>query len=225
MNKYLQFFLRSFRKEPAKEPAKNVALVLGGGGARGFAHIGAIEALEAHGYKITSIAGTSMGALVGGLYVCGKLDKAKEIILGLSRKKILSFIDISPGLDHIATADKLTELITSLTDNVPIEHLPITLLLRGQRSRQRQRASLRQRLPRPGHPMFDLYPRTLFPRPPQRSRLCRRKCPQHIAAQSHPSKQGRPTRRCKCQCAGRPDARRYTGEKPGGCRLLEPDHP
>lgn len=125
MNKYVQFLLRSFRKEPAKESTKNVALVLGGGGARGFAHIGAIEALEAHGYKITSIAGTSMGALVGGLYVCGKLDKAKEIILELSRKKILSLIDISPGLDHIATADKLTELITSLTDNVPIEHLPI----------------------------------------------------------------------------------------------------
>ena len=49
MNKYVQFLLRSFRKEPAKEPTKNVALVLGGGGARGFAHIGAIEALEAHG--------------------------------------------------------------------------------------------------------------------------------------------------------------------------------
>ena len=129
MNKYLQSFLRLFRKEPieepVKEPSKNVALVLGGGGARGFAHIGAIEALEAHGYKITSIAGTSMGALVGGLYACGKLEKAKEIITNLNRKKILSLIDISPGLNHIATADHLTELLTTLTGDITIEQLPI----------------------------------------------------------------------------------------------------
>lgn len=94
MNKYLQSFLRFFKKEPTTEPvkesSKNVALVLGGGGARGFAHIGAIEALEAHGYKITSIAGTSMGALIGGLYACGKLEKAKEIITGLTRKDPLT---------------------------------------------------------------------------------------------------------------------------------------
>ena len=133
MNKYLESFLRLFRREPAaepveeptKEPSKNVALVLGGGGARGFAHIGAIEALEAHGYHITSIAGTSMGALVGGLYACGKLEKAKEIITGLNRKKILSLIDISPGLNHIATADHLTDLLTTLTGDVTIESLPI----------------------------------------------------------------------------------------------------
>ncbi len=57
----------------------DVALVLGGGGARGFAHIGAIEVLQAHGYHITSVAGTSMGALVGGLFVAGKMDKLKAI--------------------------------------------------------------------------------------------------------------------------------------------------
>lgn len=129
MNKYLQSFLRFFKKEPTTEPvkesSKNVALVLGGGGARGFAHIGAIEALEAHGYKITSIAGTSMGALIGGLYACGKLEKAKEIITGLTRKKILSLIDISPGLNHIATADRITQLLSELTGDITIEKLPI----------------------------------------------------------------------------------------------------
>ena len=51
---------------------KNVALVLSSGGARGFAHIGAIEALEEQGYHISSIAGTSMGALIGGMYAVGK---------------------------------------------------------------------------------------------------------------------------------------------------------
>ena len=48
--------------------AKDVALVLSSGGARGLAHIGAIEELEAQGYRITSIAGCSMGALIGGVY-------------------------------------------------------------------------------------------------------------------------------------------------------------
>lgn len=57
--------------------SKDVALVLGGGGARGIAHIGAIEVLSERGYNITSIAGTSMGALVGGLYASGKLDELK----------------------------------------------------------------------------------------------------------------------------------------------------
>ncbi|MBQ7710864.1 MAG: patatin-like phospholipase family protein, partial [Bacteroidales bacterium] len=52
---------------------KNVALVLSSGGARGLAHIGAIEELEAQGYRITSIAGCSMGALIGGVYAAGKL--------------------------------------------------------------------------------------------------------------------------------------------------------
>lgn len=48
---------------------KDVALVLSSGGARGLAHIGAIEVLEAEGYRITSIAGCLMGALIGGVYV------------------------------------------------------------------------------------------------------------------------------------------------------------
>ena len=54
--------------------AKDVALVLSSGGARGLAHIGAIEELEAQGYRITSIAGCSMGALIGGVYAAGKLE-------------------------------------------------------------------------------------------------------------------------------------------------------
>ena len=55
-----------------------MALVLGGGGARGYAHIGAVEVLMEHGFNITSVAGTSMGALVGGLFAAGKLDELKE---------------------------------------------------------------------------------------------------------------------------------------------------
>ncbi|MFO7669556.1 MAG: patatin-like phospholipase family protein, partial [Bacteroidales bacterium] len=58
------------------DPIRNqkVALVLSGGGARGIAHIGVIEELERRGFKISSIAGTSMGSLIGGVYAAGKLN-------------------------------------------------------------------------------------------------------------------------------------------------------
>ena len=104
---------------------KNVALVLGGGGARGYAHIGAIEVLLEHGYHITSVAGTSMGALVGGLYAAGKLEELKKTVLAVNRKQVLSLIDVSLGLDHIATGQKLSALLDEMTGSVHIEDLPI----------------------------------------------------------------------------------------------------
>ena len=58
---------------------KDIALVLSSGGARGLAHIGAIEELESHGYHISSIAGCSMGALIGGVYAAGKLKTLNAI--------------------------------------------------------------------------------------------------------------------------------------------------
>ena len=63
---------------------KNVALVLSSGGARGLAHIGAIEELERAHYAITSIAGCSMGALVGGMYAAGKLVEQEATFNRLS---------------------------------------------------------------------------------------------------------------------------------------------
>lgn len=118
-------FIDSIRKLFKHEQSRNVALVLGGGGARGFAHIGAIEVLQERGYHITSVAGTSMGALVGGLYAAGKLEELKRIVLRVNRRQILSLINISPGLDHIATADKLSRVMEKMTAGVSIEDLPI----------------------------------------------------------------------------------------------------
>ena len=57
---------------------RKVALVLAGGGARGVAHIGAIEELESQGFEISAVAGTSMGALVGGVYASGHLEPFKQ---------------------------------------------------------------------------------------------------------------------------------------------------
>ena len=105
--------------------SRDVALVLGGGGARGYAHIGAVEVLMEHGFNITSVAGTSMGALVGGLFAAGKLDELKEKVITVNRRKILSLLDLSPGLDHIATADKLSGLLDAIAGGMNIEQLPI----------------------------------------------------------------------------------------------------
>lgn len=102
-----------------------VALVLSGGGARGFAHIGAIEAIRQSGYEITSIAGTSMGALVGGLYAVGKINQLREIASNMNRKRLLDLLSISPGLDHIAGDEKLLRMIDDLIGDVCIENLPI----------------------------------------------------------------------------------------------------
>ncbi|MBM6992864.1 MAG: patatin-like phospholipase family protein [Prevotella sp.] len=103
---------------------RNVALVLSGGGARGLAHIGAIEALEARGYHITSVAGTSIGALVGGVYAAGRLSELKVAVTGLNRKRILKLMDISPGLDHIATGRHLMEMLDTMIGGQTIETLP-----------------------------------------------------------------------------------------------------
>ena len=75
--------------------AKDVALVLSSGGARGLAHIGAIEELEAQGYNITSIAGCSMGALIGGVYAAGKLEEFREWMKTVDRKKMLELTTLS----------------------------------------------------------------------------------------------------------------------------------
>lgn len=104
---------------------KNIALVLGGGGARGLAHIGAIEVLEERGYHITSISGSSIGALIGGFYAAGKLSQLKEIAMHLNKKQIISLMDFSPGLDHIASGDKLMDLMSEILGDEPIEDLPI----------------------------------------------------------------------------------------------------
>ena len=105
--------------------SRNVALVLGGGGARGIAHIGAIEVLEEHGYNITSIAGTSMGALVGGFYTAGKLKELKEMLFHLGKKDFLNLMDLSIGLDHIASGDNLMKLLDGIIGDISIESLPV----------------------------------------------------------------------------------------------------
>ena len=104
---------------------KNVALSLSSGGARGLAHIGAIEELEAQGYHISSIAGCSMGALIGGVYAAGKLNEFREWMKTIDRKKMLGLIDFSLSLNHIVKGTRIIEAIMEFVPDVNIEDLPI----------------------------------------------------------------------------------------------------
>ena len=104
---------------------KDVALVLSSGGARGLAHIGAIEELEAQGYHITSIAGCSMGALIGGVYAAGKLAEFREWMKTVDRKKMLELTDFSLSLSHLAKGSRIIEAIMEFVPDIPIEDLPI----------------------------------------------------------------------------------------------------
>ena len=104
---------------------KKIALVLSGGGARGLAHIGAIETLESHGYEITSIAGCSMGALIGGMYAAEKLPEVKDWVLALDRRKVLSLVDFSLSLTHLVKGDRVMEALKEIVPDVNIEDLPI----------------------------------------------------------------------------------------------------
>ena len=75
---------------------QKVALVLSGGGARGIAHIGVIEELEKRGYEITSIAGTSMGSLIGGVYAAGRMNELKEWFYTLDKSKVFRLFRCFP---------------------------------------------------------------------------------------------------------------------------------
>ena len=98
-----------------------VSLVLSGGGARGYIHIGVIEELKAQGYKIDSISGTSMGALIGALEACNKLDIYKKWVESLELLDILKFIKPPFKLN----GDKIFNKIKELVGEYNIEDLPI----------------------------------------------------------------------------------------------------
>ncbi|MFI8739736.1 patatin-like phospholipase family protein [Stutzerimonas zhaodongensis] len=101
-----------------------VALVLGSGGARGYAHIGVIEELETRGYEITCVAGCSMGAVVGGIYAAGKLEEYREWIESLDYFDMLRLVDPSFSLGAIR-GEKIFGRIREMLGSVNIEDLPI----------------------------------------------------------------------------------------------------
>lgn len=104
--------------------SKRVALVLGSGGARGYAHIGVIEEIERRGYDIACIAGCSMGAVIGGIYAAGKLDEYRNWIESLDYLDVLRLVDVSFRLGAIR-GDKVFGQIRKIVGDINIEHLRI----------------------------------------------------------------------------------------------------
>ena len=105
--------------------APRIGLVLGSGGARGLAQIGVIEEIEARGLRITSIAGSSIGALVGGLHAAGKLGAYRDWLLGMDRNAMLRLLDPGWGRASLFTGQRLLDALREVCGSPRIEELPI----------------------------------------------------------------------------------------------------
>ncbi|BBZ41190.1 patatin-like phospholipase family protein [Mycobacterium conspicuum] len=102
-----------------------VALALGSGSARGYAHIGVIEALRERDYEIVGIAGSSMGALVGGVQAAGRLDELAAWAKSLTQRTILRLLDPSISAAGVLRAEKILDEVRDILGPVAIEELPI----------------------------------------------------------------------------------------------------
>jgi NTE family protein len=102
-----------------------VALALGSGGARGYAHIGVIHELHGRGYQIVGIAGSSMGALVGGLQAAGRLDEFADWARSLTQRAILRLLDPSISAAGVLRAEKILDAVRDILGAATIEQLSI----------------------------------------------------------------------------------------------------
>jgi NTE family protein len=101
-----------------------IALALGGGCARGWAHIGVLRALDEAGIEISMIAGTSIGALAGGCYLAGKLDELEEFARSLTRRRMFGLLDFRLGGSGLLGGMKLDARLRQHLDGIRIEGLP-----------------------------------------------------------------------------------------------------
>lgn len=105
---------------------KKVSLVLSGGGARGIAHIGVIEELQKQGFEIISISGTSMGALVGGVFALGKMEEFKEWLFTLDKIKTFNLVDFTISSQGLVKGDKILQKMKDFIPDANIEDLNIS---------------------------------------------------------------------------------------------------
>lgn len=109
----------------AARPRARVALALGSGGARGYAHIGVIQALQERDYEIAGIAGSSMGALVGGVQAAGRLDELADWAKSLTQRTILRLLDPSLTAAGVLRAEKILDAVRDILGPVTIEELDV----------------------------------------------------------------------------------------------------
>ncbi len=103
--------------------SRSVSLVLGSGGARGHAHIGVIRALEEMGFSIENISGTSMGAVIGGIYAAGELETYNEWAFSLAKGDVVKLLDFSFTLRSIFKGERIIEVLKELVGDRKIEAL------------------------------------------------------------------------------------------------------
>jgi len=107
---------------------KKVGLALGGGAARGFAHIGVLEALEEEGIPIDMVAGTSAGAAIGALYAQGKrISEIKKLTLGIGWKQLFSLVDLTLSKTGFIEGRKIIELLRSNIGDIEFKDLKLPL--------------------------------------------------------------------------------------------------
>lgn len=112
------------RKDDKFGKNNGIGLALGGGMARGFAHIGVIKTLEKYGIRPNIIAGTSIGALVGGCYLAGKMPELEEWARSLNRFRILSYLDLRVKSAGLIGGRRLTYLLEDHFGDMVIEDFP-----------------------------------------------------------------------------------------------------
>ena len=105
------------------ESPKTISLVLGSGGARGHAHLGVIKAIEERGLKIRNIAGTSMGAVIGGIYAADELDTYEAWARKLSKRDVVRLLDFSFTWTSIFKGERIFEVLKELIGDRNIEDL------------------------------------------------------------------------------------------------------
>jgi len=104
---------------------KSVALVLSSGGSRGLAHIGVINELVKQGFQITSVSGSSIGSVIGGLYAMGKLQEYTEWVRTLNKKDVWGFMDLTLSTHGLLKGERVFDKMKTFIPDMNIEDMPI----------------------------------------------------------------------------------------------------
>ncbi|MBS4057509.1 MAG: patatin-like phospholipase family protein [Paludibacter sp.] len=104
---------------------QNVALVLSSGGSRGLAHIGVISELEKHGFTITSVSGSSIGAVMGGLYAMGKIQEYTKWVSSFNKRDIWGFMDFTIASNGLLKGERVFDKMKTFIPDMNIEDMPI----------------------------------------------------------------------------------------------------
>ena len=111
--------------EEQAPPTLSVGLALGGGAARGWAHIGVLERLAEAGIAADVIAGCSIGTVIGGCYAAGKLDRLTEFALSLTKRRVFGLMDFSLGGSGLIGGNRLSGMLEKELGDLRIEDLPL----------------------------------------------------------------------------------------------------